>query len=161
MSTRIFPALPALVVTITTPLAATDPYIAAAAPSLSTSMLSISLGLTLLIVPGKPSMIYSGSLLPKVLTPRILTCTPAPAIPLFFCTLTPAATPCNASAGFVVARFARSFVLILAIAPVTSDFFKVPYPITTTSSSSLFPLFKVISTSFPACTLICWFWYPT
>ena len=86
----------------------------------------MSEGFIVLMSPSKPSMIYSGSLLPIDFTPRILTCIPAPALPPDFKILTPATLPCKASAGFVVARLAKSSPFTEEIAPVMSLFFIVP-----------------------------------
>src|SRR5699024_2646852 len=90
------PGVPFLVWTITTPLAARDPYIAAAAASFSTCIDSISDGLTLFKSPGEPSIITNGLLLPKELDPLILILIPAPGAPLEGVTLTPGAVPSSA-----------------------------------------------------------------
>ncbi len=70
--------------------------------------------------------------------PRTRTLAPAPGIPLFVTTATPAALPCSEELTVTVgaAGTSSSSPSIEATAPDSSRFTCVPYPVTTTRSSS-------------------------
>ena len=86
-----------MVVIITTPFAALDPYIAVADASFNTDTEAISPGLRELILPVIiPSITYNGPALLNVPVPLIVITEPAPGAPPCACTLTPAILPCRA-----------------------------------------------------------------
>ncbi len=107
---------------------------AVADASLSTSMLSMSLGLMELswfstalplasdVGSGKPSTTYSGELLPADEIPRIRTDVPPapPGAPLLAVTVTPAARPCSAWVGSATGWLAMAAPDTDAMEPVTS-----------------------------------------
>src|SRR5690606_6967524 len=94
---RISPRTPDLVVIKTTPLAAREPYIAAAEASFKISIDAKSDGLRLLMLSTcTPSTIYSGLVLLSDPDPRISSRTPDPGFPPEDSTCTPAMRPCNA-----------------------------------------------------------------
>ena len=83
--TVVFPTLPRLVVTKTTPFAALEPYREVEAASLRIEISSISSGLISLISPdiGKPSTTYKGLLPPETDNcPLIRTDIPPPGLPV-------------------------------------------------------------------------------
>ena len=91
----------------------------------------------LLLLNGTPSITYKGSVPPKnELEPRILILRPAPGAPSFCVTFTPASLPCMACKILPGLSRIMSSLFSLCAEPVKSDFFTVPYPITTTSASA-------------------------
>ena len=89
---------------------------------------------------GTPSTTMNGllvSLLLKVPIPRMVIVGCAPNFPLLLITVKPGTTPCNA---FEISEYGRDSRVLLTstvdTAPVKFAFFCVPYPTTTTSSSS-------------------------
>jgi len=135
------------VVIIITPLEARDPYIAVAEASLRTETDSMSLGFTKerkLELPdtfpleiGIPSMMIRGSFEAfRDEPPRILIVAPEPGAPPEVLITTPGVLPTSNSWGEVIAPWLKSLELTLATEPVASDFFTLPYPITTSSSTS-------------------------
>ena len=100
--TRAFcPIFPFLLVIITTPLAAREPYIAVEEASFNTVMLSMSFGFNAVNAPddiGEPSRIKRGSVFELIeLTPRNRITTLPLGSPLGVNTCKPATCPCNAS----------------------------------------------------------------
>ena len=123
--TFIGPLTPFLVVTIITPLAAREPYIAAAEASFKIWIDSTSAGLK--STPGSviiPSTTHNGALLLNEPTPRIWIEASSPALPLLR-TFTPVASPCIWLTSVPAELFFISLVSTTATAPVRSDFFTV------------------------------------
>ena len=84
---------------------------------------------------GTPSMMINGSLVAdNEDPPRMRMVEPLPGAPLVDVITTPALLPTIRSWGEVIAPLLKSLALTVVTAPVASDFFTVPYPITTTSS---------------------------
>ena len=121
------PALPRLVVIITTPLAPREPYIAAAEASFNTSNRSTS-AMLMAFSPrsvGTPSMTTSGSQLLIEPSPRILMLTLSPGFPAsIICT--PEIFPCTAAPMLLTDVLLISLLPSEATEPVRSLFFIVP-----------------------------------
>ena len=128
ISTTVLPLFPLFVVTNTTPLDARDPYIAAAEASFNISIDEISLGFSELIplLLTAPSIIYRGSVEPKVPAPRINILTSAPASPPFCKTSTPGVRPWRAEVTLEVTNLLISFAETEATDAVILDFFCTP-----------------------------------
>ena len=121
-------ALPFLVVTRTTPLAARAPYIAAVAASFNTEIDSMSLGLISVMLPGIPSInIKASGVAPNDPTPRTrIVPVFSPGRPPGCVIVTPGICPVNADTTEDVARFSSFSASIIAIEPMTLTFFCVP-----------------------------------
>ena len=140
---------PLFVLTTITPFAALEPYMEAEAASLSTDIDSISWGLRLLRLPSIPSTITRGAPLLRVPTPLILIKSLSlPGSPEPWVTCTPGAVPAKACPTLVRLRFSITSESITATEPVIFLLSSVPYPVTTTSSSS-FPSARTTSTWSP------------
>ncbi|MNQ92448.1 hypothetical protein D3C85_1078760 [compost metagenome] len=99
---------------------------AADAASFNTVMFSTSFGFTLSILPGTPSIITSGLLVPMVVIPLINMVELLPGAPLVLVADKPGTLPCKASDICRVCLPPTSLALILVIEPVKSFFFCVP-----------------------------------
>ncbi len=144
------PSLPDLVVTRITPLAARDPYTAAAAASFNIVMLSISFGLIMAmgllvftrsasspLIMATPSTTYNG-LLPALieLVPRIRMLVLEPGCPELWVICTPAILPDNILSREVAGISANCSAETEAMDPVFASRLVVPYATTTTSSNA-------------------------
>ena len=138
--TEDLPFLPLLVVMITTPFAARDPYSEVVAASFRIEILSTS---SILILEraaekGTPSTTYRGSFDALIdPNPRIRIEGAEPGWPFAVTAATPGAEPISAEATFVSVLFWISFAEIFAALPVKFSLFAVPYATTTTFSSDL------------------------
>ena len=72
--------------------------------------------------------------MPKLVIPRTLIVEEDPGCPELAAMVRPDVLPCKDCSIRVTGRFSNSVALTLEIAPVTTLFFCVPYPTTTTSS---------------------------
>ena len=127
----VVPVLARLVVTIITPLAPRDPYIALADASLSTSILTISAGFICFRSPaspkGNPSTTTRGALDPfNELPPRIRTVDDAPGSCDELTTCKPAARPCSKLSTELAGISCNLSIFTVATEPVRSLFFTLP-----------------------------------
>ena len=149
------PALPLLVVTITTPLAPRTPYTAVAEASFKIEKLSISAGSRVFKSPSTPSIsIKAEALAPKVLIPRTQNSEKSlPGSPLRVTPIIPGTRPCNIFET-EVAGTCNCAGSTEVIAPTTDTLRCEPRPTTTTSSKLLILCFNtMVSRSLDSVTL--------
>src|ERR1044072_2727825 len=133
------PDLALLVVMSTTPLAAREPYIEAAAASFKKEIFSISAGLkefrAAVFGNVSPSTITRGSVPLVDELPLIRKFHDSrPGCAELLVPATPGTCPCNAARGLAIGpRSWKVFAFTVDTAPVNEPFLAVPYPTTTTS----------------------------
>ena len=105
---------------------------------------------------GTPSSTISGSLLAlKEAPPRIRIVLPALGEPLFDITCTPADFPLISCSGEPTSPALKSLLFTVLTEPVKSFFVILPYPTTTSSSSTFPPSVKKTSSTFPTAVSVC------